>query len=507
VLANRADGAQGSNEAFELYRLPAERLRQLARLAFELAEATLDLPRLIETIEHRFAEMTQSVCELVFPEASSLIGRSSFPPSSGGSLSLPLLCRDRVIATLQLSRSGVQPYTEEEIAFLRAASAYAALALANASSLATSGEAPEASDEAAHGRVVDEAQAKLATIVMASDDAIIGCDLFGSITSWNPGAERMFGYRAHEVLGRSLGLIVPPDRLDELAEKLHAVAGGSVQRFETVRRRRDGRTFDVSVAISPVRDGIGRVIGIAKVARDITEQRRAQAQVLSANAELEAFSYSVAHDLRAPLRGMNGFARLLLEHYGARFDEEGRDWLDEILENSQKMGHLIDALLSLARVARSEVKREPVELSEIAHTIAAQLASEEPRRAVTWQIAPAMSAELDRVLARALLENLLTNAWKFTRNEARARIEFGVERAPGGRTFFVRDNGIGFDMACAGKLFGPFQRLHTSADFPGIGVGLATVQRIVHRHGGRVWAEGSVNGGATFYFFLPEIAY
>jgi signal transduction histidine kinase len=236
------------------------------------------------------------------------------------------------------------------------------------------------------------------------------------------------------------------------------------------------------------------------------ERDRAEAALKLANAELEVFSYSVAHDLRAPLRGMNGFAQVLLDTYKDKVDAEGQDWLQEILLNARKMGDLIDGLLALARVTRSDLRREHVDLSAIVRESATQLAASEPHRTVEVKVQDGLFAEVDSRLARALFLNLLGNAWKFTCKVPSARIEFGATEKDGSRAFFVCDNGAGFDMAFAGKLFTPFQRLHTVSEFPGTGIGLATVQRIVHRHGGRIWAEGSVGGGATFYFTFPARA-
>jgi len=259
-----------------------------------------------------------------------------------------------------------------------------------------------------------------------------------------------------------------------------------------------------------MRDSAGHLTGASKVVRDITERRRAEDALArakdaaeAANRELEAFSYSVAHDLRAPLRGMNGFAQVLLDTYRDKLDADGKDWLEEITLNARKMGALIDGLLALARLSRSELRREPVDLSSIVRDAMMQLCRIEPDRAVEMVVPDGLTAEVDPPLARALLENLLGNAWKFTSKVSRARVEFGAIEKDGVDTFFVRDNGAGFDMAFAGKLFAPFQRLHTVDEFPGTGIGLATVQRIVHRHGGRIWAESAVDRGATFYFTVP----
>jgi light-regulated signal transduction histidine kinase (bacteriophytochrome) len=197
---------------------------------------------------------------------------------------------------------------------------------------------------------------------------------------------------------------------------------------------------------------------------------------------------------------------VLLEDYAEKLDDEGRDCLQEIHTNAQQMGALIDALLSLSRVTRSDWKPERVDLSALFRASAAQLGAIDPQRKVSVVVQEQIFADVDLRLGRALFDNLVGNAWKFTANVPSARIEFGGSENSGTRTLFVRDNGAGFDMAHAGKLFAPFERLHTQGEFPGTGVGLATVQRIVHRHGGRVWAEGKVGEGAAFYFTLPSMA-
>ena len=260
-----------------------------------------------------------------------------------------------------------------------------------------------------------------------------------------------------------------------------------------------------------MRDSAGNLVGASKIVRDITGRRRAEEALARATAtaeaasrELEAFSYSVAHDLRAPIRGMNGFAQVLLDTYSDKLDADGRDWLQEIILNARKMAALIDALLSLARLTRSELSHESVDLSELVRASVARLAAAEPARTVELSVHDHLVANLDPVLARALIENLVGNAWKFTSKVAHPRIEFGRVDAHGEQAFFVRDNGAGFDMAFSSKLFGPFQRLHTADEFPGTGIGLATVQRIVQRHGGRVWAVGAVGEGATVYFTCPN---
>ncbi len=248
---------------------------------------------------------------------------------------------------------------------------------------------------------------------------------------------------------------------------------------------------------------------VAILFNDSTERKRAEeektnlnAQLQAANKELEAFSYSVSHDLRAPLRHIDGFSQILLEDYAEKLDDEGRCHLQQVREASQQMAQLIDDMLKLSRVTRAEMRREPVNLSRMAEAAVEELKKAQPDRAVDFVIEKELTAEGDPRLLRVVLDNLLGNAWKYTGKRSRARIEFGRTNHDDRAAYFVRDNGAGFDMAYAGKLFGAFQRLHSANEFEGTGIGLATVQRIIHRHGGHVWAEGAVEKGATFYFTL-----
>ena len=272
----------------------------------------------------------------------------------------------------------------------------------------------------------------------------------------------------------------------------------------------------------PIRDEHNKVMSWFGTCTDIEGQKRVEgqvrelntalerrvcertAQLQASNKELEAFSYSVSHDLRAPLRSIDAFSQLVREDYGDKLDDQGKQYLGIVGDASRQMGRLIDDLLHLSRVTRSEIHRQPVDLSAISEQIFARLRQAEPERQVEISIAPNLSAEGDERLLRIALENLLNNAWKFTSRKPDARIEVGSEVLAGQTEFFVRDNGAGFDMAYAAKLFGAFQRLHSTAEFPGHGIGLATVQRIISRHGGQIRASGAVDRGATFYFTLPK---
>jgi PAS domain S-box-containing protein len=352
----------------------------------------------------------------------------------------------------------------------------------------------------------------LAAIVESSGDAIIGTSLDAVIRTWNHAAERLFGYAAAEVVGRPLALLVSADRPGEDAALLARVAKGEqVAPVDTVRKRKDGTDVEVSITVSPIRDSHGALGGVSIAARDISDRKRAEADVRSASAaaeaanrELEAFSYSIAHDLRSPLRAIDGFASVLAEDHAASLDEGGLHHLHRIRDAARRMGLLIDGLLSLGRLTRVGLRTQHVDLSRLARATLAHLQESQPNRAVEVVIHEGLVGTGDSALLGAVLENLLNNAWKFTRDTLRPRIEFGATFEAGRTVYFVRDNGAGFDMAYASKLFGVFQRLHGQNEFEGTGVGLATVQRIVHRHGGTIWAEAKVGEGACFRFTLAE---
>jgi light-regulated signal transduction histidine kinase (bacteriophytochrome) len=237
--------------------------------------------------------------------------------------------------------------------------------------------------------------------------------------------------------------------------------------------------------------------------REISRREHIERALNDANRELESFSYSVSHDLRAPLRSIDGFSQALVEDVGSQLPPDALNHLDRIRHSTRRMGLLIDELMALSKVARVEMKRERIDLSDVADQVVAELRRQQPARDVDITITPGLQATADASLVRLALQNLIENAWKFSSRRDGSTIEVGQTRdANGAPAFFVRDNGAGFDPDYAHKLFGPFQRLHSVAEFPGTGIGLATVQRIVHRHGGRVWAEGRVNSGAIFYFTL-----
>ncbi len=341
-------------------------------------------------------------------------------------------------------------------------------------------------------------------VASVKDYAIIMLDPTGHIISWNAGAERIKGWTADEIIGQSFERFYPVEDVaaGKTATELRVAAAEGTFEDYGWRVRKDGTRFWANVIITALRDTSGTLRGYSKVTRDITERKIAEEALRKAYDELEAFSYSVSHDLRAPLRSMDGFASELCDMYADKLDAVGRDYLGRIRQSSQRMARLIDDLLNLARLGRAKLNRETVDLSDLARKTAADLTSSQPERKVEFVIAPGLVDSADPALIRAVLENLIGNAWKYTSQHATARIEFGVEVVQGTPRYFVRDDGAGFDMRYLEKLFGPFQRLHGVNQFPGMGIGLASVKRIIHRHGGEVFAVGAPEQGATFSFTL-----
>jgi len=334
----------------------------------------------------------------------------------------------------------------------------------------------------------------------------------------NAAYQKLLDYTTEEILRLTLYDLVPYPRESMDCYVRRVLEQRSYVSGERCHRRKDGSLVDVEVSANLITYGGREAMCI--VVRDITERKRAEeelhrlneeleqrvrqrtAQLEATNRELEAFSYSISHDLAAPLRSIDGFSQILLEDYAKDLDDEAKDYLSRVRASGQHMRRLVDALLELSRMTRREIRREQVDLSAMAEGIVQELRKSQPERKVELVSADDLCVEGDAWLLRIALENLLGNAWKFTAKSSAARIEFGLAQQERAYVYYVRDNGAGFEMAYADKLFGAFQRLHSVEEFPGTGIGLATVKRIVHRHGGEVWAEGRVGKGATFYFTL-----
>jgi PAS domain S-box-containing protein len=322
----------------------------------------------------------------------------------------------------------------------------------------------------------------------------------------NPAWERTLGWTREELCSRSFIEFIHPDDVQATFDIIGKMDDGALAvHFENRYRHKNGSWVWLSW-VSALVNGVYYAAAIDitpyKQAEERVRQRTAELEVV--NTELETFSYSVAHDLRAPLRSIDGFSQALLEDCADRLDADGKRYLTHVRESAQQMGELIDDLLSLSRVTRAELRRERVDVTALVRSVLERLRESQPDRQVDVVVQDGLVAQADPRLLDVALTNLLGNAWKFTSKRTSSRIEFAAKADEHPPVYFVRDNGAGFDAKYADKLFGVFQRLHAAHEFEGTGIGLAMVRRIVSRHGGRVWAEGEVNRGATFYFTLEE---
>ena len=367
-----------------------------------------------------------------------------------------------------------------------------------------------------------ESEERFRAIVDNSPTKIHIKDLDGRYTLVNRQSEILFGVTNEEARGKTSRDIFPKEVADAFTGHDQAVieSGQTIENEEEWVQDDGVHTF-LTVKF-PIRGAGGEIVAVGAIGTDITERKRAEeeirrlntslegrvarrtAELEAANKELEAFSYSVSHDLRAPLRTIDGFSRILLEEHAESLDDKGKKFLERIRAGSQKMGQLIDAVLQLSRLARGDLNRKKLDLSKIVDAIAGELKKSQPDRDMTFKVARGVTADGDEQLIKVALQNLLGNAVKYTGRKDQARIEFGVTNGDGRNVYFVRDNGAGFDMSYADKLFAPFQRAHGTAEFEGMGIGLATVQRIINRHRGKVWVEAEVDKGATFFFTLSQ---
>lgn len=561
AIDNARSLVEARRETAERKRI-AERLRFLADASGEFSAATLDLDRLLEVVARRLGECVGDMCSIRVitedgqwletdgatyhrePEQLSALravalldrqrvgegisgrvaatGQTLFAPriepsdfaSSTGpeyqpfldqlkvtsAITLPLICRGKLIGVANLFRSRPgHPYDDEDLRFVQDLAEHAALAIGNARCAQLMHDA----------RAADST---LRSLLEVAPDAMVVVDRDGRVILINAETERLFGYAREELLGQTVELLLPERfRGAHPAHRKRYFSVPSVRAMgsgiDLWGRRKDGTEFPIEIALSPLETKDG--IRVAGAIRELTQQKLAEEQLRrakdiaeAASRELEAFSYAVAHDLRAPLRAISGYSTALVEDLGGNLDASARGYLDRICAGAVRMSLLIDALLGLARLARTELVRESVDLNELAHATIAQLRAGDPSRAVEFAVSEGLHALGHPRLLRSLLDNLLGNAWKFTGECKAARIELGQTPPEGGGAYFVRDNGAGFDMRYAGKLFAPFQRLHAVEAFPGTGIGLATVQRIVRLHGGEIRAEAEVGSGATFYFTL-----
>ena len=354
-----------------------------------------------------------------------------------------------------------------------------------------------------------------------TDYAIYMLDPNGIVTSWNRGAQRIKGYRTEEIVGQHFSCFYTEEdrRANAPQQTLEIAARDGRFEAEALRVRKDGSRFLANVVIDALKDEGGQLIGFAKITRDVSErvqaarelerlnrelQKRA-AELEASNKELESFAYSVSHDLRAPLRHVAGYSELLQKQASSSLDDKSRRYVQTILESAKRMGNLIDDLLAFSRLGRAEAKMKAVDLQQVVKEAIAEVSRDTRDRDIAWKIGALPACHGDSSMLKLVVVNLVSNAVKFTRMRTRAEIEIGcVDKDNDELEVFVRDNGAGFDMQYANKLFGVFQRLHLAEQFEGTGIGLATVQRITHRHGGQVRAEGAVDQGATFYFSLPK---
>lgn len=405
----------------------------------------------------------------------------------------------------------------------------------------------------------EEYLAHLAAIIEFSEDAIISKSIDGIIKSWNKGSEKMFGFTAQEAIGKHISIIFPKEYHSEEKSIIEKITNNEIiDHFETVRNKKNGESLYVSLTASPLRDRSGTIIGVSKIIRDISSHKKSKFALIRANkalvyqneekekraaelaaanfelalqndekenraaellilnndlevsenrlkevnSELESFSYSVSHDLRAPLRAIHGYTMMLERNFEKKWDAESKRLMNKIMSNAKKMGMLIDDLLSFSRVGRKELVMVNIQMQEIVTNICTELKNEQPTRKIKFHIRTLLPVMADNMGIKQVWLNLISNAVKYSRLKENAIIEIGCNTVGDEIVYYIKDNGAGYDMRYADKLFGVFQRLHAEEEFEGTGVGLAIVQRIISKHGGRVWAEAVVNEGATFYFSL-----
>ena len=372
------------------------------------------------------------------------------------------------------------------------------------------GEAAENAEDSPARALVSPADL-LAAIVDSCDDAIISKDLNGIITSWNRGAERLFGYTAEEAIGRSILMLIPPDRQDEEPRILAQLRRGErIDHYETIRLRKDGTPLNVSLTISPVKDASGRVVGASKVARDITERvqhrqaiEQANAALKRANDDLQQFAYSASHDLQEPLRMISVYSELLRKKFGGQLGREADEYLRQTVEGAMRMEHLLRDLRMYTQLSAAGAEPpDEINAGEVLRKTLLNLQVAIDKNGATITTSALPQVRMFEFQLEQVLQNLIANAIRY-RSEQPPRIHVAAERQGNHWLFSVQDNGIGIEPQFKEQVFGVFKRLHSASEYPGTGMGLAICQRIVERAGGRIWVESEPGRGSTFYFTIP----
>jgi PAS domain S-box-containing protein len=345
----------------------------------------------------------------------------------------------------------------------------------------------------------------LSAIVDSSDDAIISKDLNGVITSWNASAERLFGYTAEEAVGRPITILIPPDRLDEEPRILARLRNGErMDHFETVRKRKDGTLIDISLTISPVKDSTGHVVGASKIARDITEAKRLDAEIRRANRDLEQFAYSASHDLQEPLRSIKIYSEILMGEYKDKLDGEGVKLLDYLHNGAARMEVLVRDLLAYTQLTKFEKPAKRVDANLVLEAALDSLSTSIAENGAQITSDPLPCVLMQPVHLQQLFQNLIGNAIKYRSPERPPVVHISAERKNEQWWFAVRDNGIGIANQHSDNIFGLFKRLHNNSEYSGSGIGLAICQRIVEQYNGRIWVESEVGRGSVFRFTIPD---
>ena len=355
-----------------------------------------------------------------------------------------------------------------------------------------------------------ELHARLAAIVESSDDAIISKDLNGIIQSWNRGAERIFGYTADEIIGKPVAILAAPDVVDEIPNILARISQGDrIDHYQTKRRTKDGRILSISLTVSPIRDATGTIIGASKVARDVTELQQQQIAIRTANeslsrsnADLEHFAYSASHDLQEPLRMITIYSELLRDRFGGALGARGDEYIGYIIDGATRMQQLLHDLRAFTQASTIVLEVKPLDANEALARSLENLTAAIEVSGASITHGPLPTVRMHEFQLEQLFQNIIGNAIRY-RSEQTPRIHIAAERSGDSWKFSVQDNGIGIDPQYKEQIFGMFKRLHTSADYPGAGMGLAICERIIQRQGGRIWVESELGHGSTFFFTVP----